>query len=138
MNRAAVAALAVIAVVAGWMLVRKALRTEEEVLSDTVDEARSALVERRRDEFLAFFTEDVRYRAKGGREDLGRDLDRWIEVRLGRVDVVSREIEVEGDRATIRLSVEVGVSVQFRRKVQVELGAVRTDDGWKVDAFDWR
>lgn len=142
MRRPALVALAVIALVAAAMLVRRWMRTDEEILSDAVDEARSALVDHRKEDFLSFFADEVRYRAKGTRADLERDFDRWVEFRLGRVDVLSRGIEVlrsaEGDRATLRLTVDVGVSVQFRRTVEVDLEAAKGADGWRVDSFDWK
>lgn len=138
MKRGAVAVAAVVALAAAAGLLRRCARTDEDVLSDAVDDARSALVEGRRDDFLAFFADGVRYRGSAGRRGLERDVDAWMQVRLGRVHVLSRTITVDGDRAVLALAVDAGATAQFRREVAVDLEAERRDDGWRITAFDWR
>jgi hypothetical protein len=136
--RVVVGVAALAAFVALALLVARAFRSDEERISEAVDDARDALVDRDREAFLAWFAPEVRYLAKGDRKALESDLDRWIAGRIGRVTLLERQIEVAGDAAKIRLRCDVGHLFQSFRVVDVTLDAVRTDDGWKVTSLDWR
>ena len=120
------------------VLAARGCRSEEERVSDAVDAARDALVDRQRDEFLAFFDAEVKYHGKKGFRDLSHDVDRWIEARALRVTILERTIEVQGDRATIRLRCDVGDILRSYLQVAVDLEAVKRDGEWKVVVFDWK
>jgi len=129
-----VGVLALVVVVA--LLVLRSCRSDEERISDLVDEGRDALVDRNREAFLAFFADDVVYRGKPDRKGLERDLDRYIDARVVRVSVGEREITVDGDTATARLGVDVGYLFQEGRRTQVDVRFERQDGEWRVVSLD--
>ena len=130
----ALAALVLLALFLRW-----ALRSDAQVLSDSIDEARDALVARDDAAFLGFFAEDVTYQGKGNRESLERDLARWHQMGLSQVFVLDRTIEVAGDAADIRLVVAVGPELIQIARVDVDLEAAKDEGGdWRVRAFSWR
>ena len=112
--------------------------TEEERVSQAVDDARDALVERRAEDFLSFFAEDLHYRKKDTRKELERDLRRWMEARIGRIAILERTITVNGDQASIRLRCDVGNVLQTYLTVDVDLTAEKVEDRWLVKQFDWK
>lgn len=125
--------------VAGVKCVAHLMRSEEERIAEAVDSARDALVEFEREEFLEFFADEVTYKGKDRRAALERDLDRWIkEIRIGRVTILEKRIDVRGDDATIHLRCDFGTLFQSLRVVDVVLEAVKTPEGWKCTAFDWK
>ena len=130
------AALAVLVV--RVLTVVRGCRSEVERISETVDEARDALVERRRDDFLSHFSLDVKYRQRGGRKDLERDVDQWIAYHVGQISILDRTIDVTGTSATIRLRCEVGNVLTGFQPVLVDLAAEKGDDAWRIARFDWK
>ena len=132
--------LAVVAIlIAGGMFVRWLLRSDWQKLSDAVDEASDALVEQRDEDFLAFFTDDVVYRKKSSLAALEHDLKRWHQIGIVRLIVIEREIEVIGDEADIALVVAAGQGYLQLAPVDVDLDAVKGEDGvWRVRSFSWK
>lgn len=138
LRRLLVGAGLLVVFVAAALLLGRGCKSETERVSEAVDAARDALVDRRKEDFLAFFAPEVRYRGKSAMKDLQRDLDRWIEVRVGRVTILERQIAVDGERATIRLRCDVGNVLQSWREVTVDLAAEKRDGAWVVTSFDWK
>lgn len=138
LRRLVLGVVALTALLAAVAFVRHLLRSDEERLSEAVDEARDALVEREREAFLGWFAPEVRYRETRDRAALESDYETWARARVGRVTIVERKIEVDGTRATIRLRCDVGHVFQTFRTVDVTLEAAKTEDGWRVTSFDWR
>lgn len=132
---AGVLALIVIAIVA----LLRGCRSDEEIVSAAVDDARDALVERDADAFMEFFGADVTYRGSGGHDALARDVARWTrEMRGGRITIVERRIDMDGDGARISLRCDVGNILQTFLTVDVTLLAERREGRWLVTRFDWK
>ena len=120
----------------GWFLRSDAARIRE-----SVHDARDALLEKRDEDFLAFFTADVSYQGKGDATRLRRDLARWHEMGLGHVTVVdpTMELDVREDDADVTFDVLVGHGLLELGQVEVTLAIVREDDGeFRVQSFSWR
>ncbi len=131
--------LCIALLVALALFLRWALRSDAQVLSDSIDEARDALVENRDEDFLAFFAPDVAYQRGGNFDSLQRDLSRWHGYGISEVFILSREIELEDDGASIRLVVAVGSGLLQIARVDVDLEAQKDAEGeWRVRAFSWR
>jgi hypothetical protein len=130
----------VVALVIGLALtLRWFMRSDYQRISDAIDDARDALVERRDDDFLRFFTEDVVYQDKGSLAAIERDVGRWHELSVLKVYVLEREIEVDGYEAAISLVVAAGQGITQWGQVDVELEAEKGEDGeWHVRSFSWR
>lgn len=127
------------AIVVFALFLRWALRSDAQVLSDSVDEARDALVERDDATFLAFFSPEVTYQGQGNFESLQRDLARWHATGISQVFILDRQIELDGDEAEIRLVVAVGPELMRIARVDVDLEAEKDDGGdWRVRTFSWR
>ena len=120
----------------------RSCKSDEEILSEAVDDARAALVSGHRADFLTFFAPQVVYQKKHGRKELERDLDRWIETNVVRIGIVERKIAVDQTgatlTATINLRCEVGAGMQSLGEVGVDLSASMTDDRWLVTSFSWK
>ena len=130
---------AIAAVIVVALFLRWAFRSDAQILSDAIDEARDALVEKRDDDFLAFFSPEVTYQGRGDAASLRRDLARWHAVGISEVFVVSREIDLDGDEADIRLVVVVGPELLRIDVVNVDLEAEKDAGGeWRVRAFSWK
>lgn len=131
---AVVAAVVVLALFLRWVL-----RSDAQRVSEAVDDARDALVEARDDDFLAFFTEDVAYQGGGDLASLRADLARWHRAGISQVYVLERDIEVRRPEADVRLVVAVGPELLQIARVDVDLVAVKDEEGrWRVRAFSWR
>ncbi len=141
-RRMAVRGVAILAVViAGAIFARWLLRTDWQRISDSVDDARDALVEQRDEDFLEFFTDDLVYLETSDRTALERDLARWHSMGLASVYVQSREIEIDGDDAQVTLTVFAGQSLILMKMGQVDvvLDVVKDADGaWRVRSFAWK
>jgi len=124
---------------AGAVLLKWLLRSDWQKLSDAIDDASDALVEERDEDFLAFFTEDVVYRKGSDRAALERDLARWHQIGVVRLFVLDREIKVHDGDADITLVVAAGQGLLQMAPIDVELDAVKGDDGiWRVRSFGWK
>ena len=115
-----------------------AFRSDEEVIEDMVDEARDALVERRGDDFLAFFRPDVVYRDGHDFEALRHEVARWNSQGVGRVWIRERKVTVLEDSGRVELTVAVGASMLQTMPVEVTLELEREGDGWRVSRFQWK
>ena len=121
------------------LFLRWALRSDFQILSDSIDEARDALVEKRDEDFLAFFSPDVAYQGGGDLDSLQRDLVRWHRLGISEVFILSRDIELEAGDASIRLVVAVGSGLVRIARVDVDLEAREDAEGrWRVRTFSWR
>ena len=120
------------------VLVSRGCKSEEERIWDRVDDARDALTDKDREAFLSFFAPDVHYQRSGDFTSLGRDLDRWIQLRVMRVTIVDRKLEVSGDTAKIRLRCDVGNVLQSYTQVDVDLDAEKREGEWQVVHFSWK
>ena len=129
---------AVIVLVLAVVLLVRGCKSEEERLSEAVDDARAALVERRGEDFLEFFAPEVRYHVKKDRKALEKDLATWIDARVGRVSILERNIAIDGDRATIALRCDAGMIFGDGMPVSVELEAEKQSGAWRVVSFDWK
>jgi len=126
-------------VVVGAFFLRWVLRSDAQRISDAVDEARDALVESRDADFLAFFTDDVTYQRGGDLAKLRHDLARWHGAGISEVFVVQRDVELRLPEADVHLVVAVGPELLEIARVDVDLVAVKGDDGiWRVRSFSWR
>jgi hypothetical protein len=126
-------ALVVLALFLRWLF-----RTDSQVLSDAVDSAREALVEKNDEAFLSFFAPDVTYQGGGDLVKLKRDLARWHAAGISEVHVLSRTIEVDGEQAEIDLVVAAGPEFLRIDVVNVELNAEKDAEGtWGVRTFTW-
>jgi hypothetical protein len=130
----------VVALVMGLGLtLRWFMRSDYQRISDAIDDARDALVERRDDDFLGFFTDEVVYQDKGSLAAIERDVARWHELSVLKVYVLEREIEVDGHEAAISLVVAAGQGITQWGQVDVDLEAEKDEDGgWHVRSFSWR
>ena len=123
-------------------LVLRSCKSDEEILSDSVNDARDALTAGDRAGFLTFFAPQIAYQKKHGRKELERDLDRWIEAKVVRVVILERKIAVDHAAgvatATIHLRCAVGAGMESIGEVGVDLSAEKTDDHWMATSFSWK
>ena len=129
---------ALLFVVVAVVLLMRGCKSEAERVSEAVDAARDALVERRPDDFLAFFAPEVRYHVKKDRKALEKDVAQWVEARVGRVSILERKITVDGTSAQIHLRCEAGMIFGDGMPVAVDLEAENRDGTWQVVSFDWK
>lgn len=118
----------------GWLM-----RSDAARLSETIDDARDALVEGRDEEFLAYFEPELVYRGRHDFRKLEYDLQRWRQVNLSQVHIADRTIEVVGDTAEVKLVVVAGSGLIDLGRVDVRITAGKDAGGsWRVRAFDWQ
>jgi hypothetical protein len=121
------------------MFARWVLRSDMQRLSDSIDDARDALVARDDEAFLAFFSPEVTYQGQGDHRTLTRDLARWHEMGISEVHILDRTIELDGESAGIHLVVAVGPELLRIARVDVDLEAENDEGGdWRVRTFSWR
>lgn len=127
------------AVVLVALFLRWALRSDAQVVSDAIDDARDALVAGDDDAFLAFFSPDVTYQGGGDMESLRKDLATWHRYGIAQVHVLDRTIEVEQGTASVHLLVAAGPELLRIDRVDVDLLAVKEEGGtWRVRTFSWK
>lgn len=115
------------------------LRSEEERIADTVQEARAALVEGRAQDFLAYFSDDVVYQGVKGKDGLAADVKRWTDMKGLKVVLPDPKVSIEGDTAGVSVVAVVGPSILQSTTVRVELKLRRATSaaGWLVERFTW-
>jgi hypothetical protein len=121
------------------VFLRWALRSDGQILSDNVDDAREALVERDDEAFLSFFSAGLTYQSRGSFESLKHDLARWHSNGISEVYILDRKIELEGSSADIHLVVAVGPQLIQIARIDVDLLAEKDEEGkWRVSTFSWK
>lgn len=131
-------AVVVVAVaVAVWIGGQRLFASEESRIAAGIDAARTALVEGRPDDFLGVFAPDVAYQTSLERSDLEGAVEAWKRSGLRNLNIVSQEIEVDGDRANGSLVVVVG-PVLRGIAVNVDLRFRKREGRWLVTDFRWR
>jgi len=121
------------------LFLRWALRSDAQRVSDAVDDARDALVERDDEAFLGFFSPEVSYQGGGDLDSLKKDLALWHRMGVSQVFVLDRTIEVEQGVADVHLVVAVGPELLQIARVDVDLVAEKDEDGrWRVRGFSWK
>jgi hypothetical protein len=137
--------LGALAAAAAIVVVVRSCKSDEQRLSEMVDAAREALDERRPDDFLARFADPLAYRAGRGRAELRQDLDRFLEIGIGRVEILERKIVVGADgdidgaeTATIDLRCRIAAGMESLAEVAVALRAAKRDGDWIVTRFTWK
>jgi len=129
----------VVAALLLWWALDALFTSDEERISDAVDAARDALIEKRDGDFLAFFGDDLVYQDGRGHDQLERDLRRWRAGGLSEAHIISRDIQIDPDRvARIRLVVSAGKGLLGLVQVTVEIEAAEVEqDDWRVRSFRW-
>ena len=118
---------------------RWALRSDGQILSDAIDDARDALVASDDEAFLSFFSPAVTYQTRGDHERLKHDLARWHSNGISEIYILDRTIELEADTADIHLVVAVGPELIQIARVDVDLVAEKDAEGkWRVSTFTWK
>ena len=132
-----VAIASVIGAVAIALVVRSC-KSDEQILSEMLDDGREALIAGRRADFLAIFSPDVVYQKKKGRKELERDVDTFIETKVVGVAILQRKIEVNGFSAQIHLRCEFGAQGQSLGESEVDVTVEKGESEWKVTTFSWK
>lgn len=137
--------LGALAAAAAVVVVVRTCKSDEQRLSEMVDSAREALDERRPDDFLVHFADPLAYRAGRGRVELRGDLDRFLQLGVGRVEILERKIDVGAaadvdGTATARIDLRCRIAAGRERlaEVTVSLAAEKRDGEWIVTRFDWK
>jgi hypothetical protein len=130
--------LALLAAAVAVAVVVGTCKSDEERISDAIDDARDALDERRREDFMAFFADPLVYRSRRGRADLERDVENFCAPGYYRIDVLGRQIRVDGDSAAIELRCRVRAATEPLGEVTADLTAEKRDGEWIVTRLDWK
>lgn len=123
---------------AAIVVVVRTCKSDEERLSEMVDAGREALDDRRRDDFLALFADPLVYRTRRGRAELEKNVDDFFALGVGRVEILSRRIQVDGEAAAITLRSRISAGMEALAEVDVSLAAEKRDGTWLVTRFDWK
>jgi hypothetical protein len=123
--------------IVAFLVLRSLLRTDEDRLSDAIDEAREALLSGRDDAFLAHFIPEVSYREGGGLAELRADLVRFRTSPIRRVEITERRIKVDGAEGDVRFSAELFAGIRPLGQVVVSIRTVKRDGQWRVARLSW-